>query len=1767
MKKNMLYLFIALAAVLVAAFAARGFKRPVEVTADDDQGHVLTALWKNYYAAEKADLPKKMSEALDAIKKEAKARRYHWDFYDAALKKVNAEVSRNWKVRGEMMSALAKEIEEYDEPIVTYAYKSSHGGGNLSDYVLTNKTRLQAGRNKALYSAGIKGQMNGLLGDFIKDDYEYALWSERVRGGANVKAAGALKEYLGDTYPNAAWLECMKLQNMYWSGRKGEVEAFVAKYKGKAINLFGKSMLFDDKMSQLSREKAGEDAYKALYAEIKAAERERLTYKTGVDGKIAGTIDDFKDLTRSLEEKSISLTVEEKEIIITLRNLDKVEVSMVTDAKDPVTLFKKTVLNPKKSFFVWDTVRVDIPRRDDGEYIIKAKNGKIEAEGNYISKTLSIAVREDAEGRKFYVTDYLTGEPLKAVDLKLSLSGKVVAGASGVAIDGFTPLPANIEKAVKEDANHYLEASWRDPEGFLRKSKELSLWSRADFSPSTPSVSVLGNIFTDKGAYNPGETVKFKAVVYKGNRLTSFETIGAGEEVEARLVNTEGKEVASTKLTTNEFGSVAGEFKIPEGERNGRFTLSIRRGTKDIESRSLVVDEFVLPTFDLSFESVDSLYFVGDEVEVKGKVSSYSGHPLDAAEVSYTVDSWGTRIQEGEVELASDGSFAVKFTSVPDRYWYTVTVKVKDATGETDEYSRNVFVLDRFSVYAAIENTSEGNVTLSGERYSSCELLSGDKARVTFSARNNDGQLVPLTIKYQLIDSKEVVVESGEAKSGETKEIAVPKPGLYTISLVSEVTTPKGKEISAKDKTRFLMVGDSDNVIHADVENFFKLVGPCADGSLKDGEDIQVQVGAGAGPVWMVAEFFGDLGQPLGRRLVHLEGKEGKAGSIETVTFNYKSDYPDAVRVCFFYFRKGAQYTFGKEFRREKHELDLPLAFSSFEDKAYPGKEYSFTLKSAPGTEIVAAVFDKSSERIAPNRWQVVRLVDVGARNIYYDALVGGIDRWGDRRGGLRMSKSRGVYAEEAVAYASVPMVSDAIDIVEEDVAVEDNYMSREDAGNGAKKEAVEESLDDVSVRSDFSTALAFEPFLRTGADGEATLRFTTSDKLSTFIVQVYAHDKKMKNALLRQEMVVSIPLKVSVMEPKYLYKGDKYTLHATVSSLSDKPVSGTVALQTYAGADHEGSKPIATLSKKITVPAGESVPVEFAVDPKGNDLIGLKVVFADDAKTFSDAAFVTVPVYDAEQTLTEAHSAVLLAGMDKEALIARLRSSFTGTSSAGAEYKEIDIRQMLLDAIPTKVEPSGKDILSLTEAYYVRLVAGKLGADIKLEMPDEELVKKIVACQNADGGFGWFEGMKSSPVITAVVLERLAKLRDAGLGEGICDPAKAVTYLDRNQFIHSEWPYWCGWLSTPQYVYVRSMYASVPFDVSRETVSEKSEYSKNFKDFKKYIKDYLIPSAKDGRGLQGQILSKARRIKTLVNMVYGEGGLDLASAWGVKFSAESKMRSSIIADVASLDEYAVEHRDGGWYYPNAVMPWRGLLESELYAHSLLCDLLSDKRIDSGLAQEAKIADGIRIWIMLQKETQKWADDPAYVDAINSVLTGGEDVLSTRVILMTKTYREPFSKIVSAGNGFTIERRFFKEVLGENSSKNLLEIFPGMKLKTGDKVIAEYRIWNQENRSFVKLTAPREAAFRPVNQLSGHVGWWYRPIGSYAVSPQGYRNVKADRTEYFFDVYPEENTTVSEEFYITQEGVFTAPVVTIESLYAPHYRANDKFGGALQVIE
>lgn len=1780
MKTNMLITSALVAILCLVAITTTAFVRKDKGRNHTDEGLVLTDLWKRYTAAQNADRPKEIMAVLDTIISKAKAERLHYDFYTAANQKRVVAINRDWKVRDEYEAWLDKTVNEYAEPIVTFHHNlSKESPASLADFVVVNKARLQAARNDAFYGDGLDDLWTGM----IKDDYEYALWYLAVIKRLE-KAMSLLSEYVGDSYPKAAYLEYRRMADKDYKrndeGRAEKIAAarsFAEKYAGQAMSLYGKAIVLRGQFDSLSRIKDDEASYKSLFNDCKLAEKERLSYSKGIDKEIAGKVEDFKLLMESLDRKEIGIHFENGVAVLTLRNLDKVSVGFVSDVKDAKPLIRKTLNNPKKSFYVQDTLRVELPKCDDGDYIFTARNGKVTSKAEWTKKTLSIALRKDSEKLRFFVADYLTGEPAKKVDLELLRSGKMVAEAKDVTLcdDGFTPLPDAIVDSLKDGATSYLVASYRDLDGFLRRTDEHNIYGNPGYvSDQNVDSGTFCEMFTDKSAYNPGEKVEFKAVLYKGDMSRSLHTFEAGVKVKAELVNAEGKAIGSKDLITNEYGSVAGSFDLPSGERNGDFQIRIT-GEGVNSSKGIVVDEFILPTYDLAFDKIDRIFIAGDTVEVSGKVSSFSGHPLSSASLTYSVGRFGRTFASGKLLLDSDGSFTIRFgTKDNDDYGgiLGVTVKVTDATGETKEFSRLVSVHNYLNIQAEVTNAAKGKVNLSdGDRRGAPFMVSGVKAVVAFGVRNLMGDDVnsPIRMKYSLSDVSGNRLASGETFSGKTEDFALPAAGMYILEVGAEIAREDGRKVTAQKKLMILRVDDSATVLDAKVKNIFKLVGDCADGVLSTGEDIKVQFGVGEGPVWAVVELFGDKRQLLEHKIVRLDGKVGEPGSLTGITYKYKDEYPDAVRLTVFYFRDGARSFFDQEFKRERKTLELPLTFTSFTDKALPGTEYSLTLKSVPGVEAVATVFDKSSEVISANDWGEVRLIRAGAEDVYFSNTTGGV------RGRMtyedemfvgsapRNVRVRGLGRSNAAARVA-PMADCADGVALEEEAIPFMMMTK------AQASAYEEGPG-LDVRRNFSSTLAFEPFLRSDADGNILMKFRTSDKLSTFAVQVWAHTREMLNACVRKEMVVTVPVKVSVAEPKYLYKGDRFVLHATVSNGSDKEVTGVAALQAYSSKDYEGAKPFASLSKKVTVPAGASVEVAFDVNPKEYDELGLKVLFADNAKTFSDGLFVSLPVHEAKQTLIESHSAVLPAGADKAALIKRLESEFTGTTAKGAEVKEIDIRQMVLDAVPSKVEPKGKDVLSLTEALYVRKLAASLGAAVEAEMSDEALAGKINDCLNADGGFGWFEGMRSSAVVTAVVLERLAKMRDAGLDFGGLDLSGSVKWLDRNQFLRgSAIPRWCGWLSMEQYAYVRSLYSSVPFDVSPQTKNDKSEYARNFKEFKKSVKDYLVPSEKDGRGLNGQILAKARRIKTLANLVNNEGGLALASAWGLRLSAESKMNQSLAADVRSLLEYAVQHPDGGWYYPNAVMPFRGLLESEAYAHSMLCDLLSSEYVGSAEVTARQIADGIRLWLMLQKETQKWDEDPAFVDALNSVLTGPADILATKVVSLTKTYSTPFSRVKAAGNGFTIERHFYKEVTGENGKKNRLEIFPGMKLSVGDKVTAEYQIWNQENRSFVKLTAPREAAFRPSDQLSGAYGWWLRPLsvnGIWSVTPQGYRDVKTDRTEYWFDVYPEEKTTVTEDFYITQEGIFTAPVVTIESLYAPHYRANDEYPGELKTVK
>ena len=1728
----------------------------------DKDGHVLTSLWKQYSDAQKADRPQKEAEILAQIKREATRRKLSVDFYDAGKAYIRTVTRRDWKQGDPARKEFAEEVKAYGEPIVTYLWMADFGGastGERMDFVLRNRTRFN-GENRPFYSR--LRVLNGCVEDFVRSDWEFVLWDmlpERYFSASHPEKDeiySALSEEVSGRYPNEGLLAFYIARRLSDDDRPKAMEELAKKYEGTAVALLAREDLLSREFREMNKdaEKAGEAAWKSLHARCLDFEKDRSALR-GDEKKIGAICTDVQDLIARLTNKSVAIKMSGKEISVILRNLASAEVTLRDDDASEV-LRKWTATDPKPRFYLPDTVRLAIDGLPDGSYAAEAVAGKLTTDTRYQQYTLSAAVREDALGT-IYVTDYETGEPLREAEIVLR-KGNNPPVIQKLALDGFTPLPEDMVKLLRSGGSSNYSIYARIGEGSeLRRSPDVNLWGGLDiWREDKLSSGTYCNVYRDRGAYNPGDTVSFKLIAYRGNLVDEIAAL-EGEKLDVTLIDSEGNEIKKLQLTTNAFGSASGSFELPEGLRNGMFALQVRNGSRQLAYSSFRVDEFVLPTFTMNFEKDDTFYQVGDTVAVRGRLTAYSGHSLSGATVVARVRHYREVVFESRVEPETDGRFAVRFPAESSGS-YSVSITVTDATGETQEFSTYTYVTDRINVVASPKNAADGSFSMPKTEESKGYqpyhrrdiILTEDILRMELAVHDSDGKNIPVPMTYSLTGPDGSIARSGRSEKAETVEmdLAGLPSGLYTFHAEATLVSKKDRDIHDEANFYVLLLRPGDKRLDANVVEVH-ISGPT---EVPAGGEIRMRAATADGPQWMVATLFGKLGTILETRQIRLDGKAGEDGSLADIVLPYKNSYPDAVRLHLFYFKHGEATTFEREYTRERDNLDIPLEITRFTDETRPGTQYSFRLKTSPEAEVLVAAWDKSLDAIQRLSWETVRLSRFSLPYISTQSRPGFVSggyysEYGDDDL-LRAQRTAGAVLSKGAA------VDMALPELRMEMEMDDRAVAYNSAMAEVEEEAAEAGADidaqaaGVALRSDFRTALTFQPHLRPAADGGLDVSFTTSGKLSTYYVAVFAHDPKMHNGTVRKELTVSIPVKLSVVEPQTLRAGDIYELAASVSSNAQEEVAGTICLYTYPSADYEHTEPLSVQRTTVRVPAGGTQAARFSVRVPAVETLGFKVVFvADD---FSDGLFLPVSVLPDVQTITEAHSAVLRAGMDREALLRELRSRFVNVPASEAVLEDISILDMVKAAVPGKVVPDGSDVLSLSEAYYVALLASRLGTGTGVA-DTEDLLERILACRNSDGGFAWFEGMDSSAIITAVVLERFAKLHARGFE--VPNLESSVLFLDRNQFTE-ELPTWRGWISDAQYMYVRALYPEVKFSFTPKTATGKRRWN----EFKKAAKAYLVPSRKDGRGLEGQILAKARRLRTLQQLSASAEGLALAKAWGAGMGAARRITRSLDADIVSLLEYAVEHRDGGWYYPNAVMPWKGLLESEAYAHATLCDLLSS------LEEGKTVADGIRLWLMLQKETQHWDTDPAFVDALTSILDGSDEVLSPRVLALRATYTKPYAEILEAGNGMKIRRTFWREVTVEQrwgdrtTDRNpqvgeLQPIAPGTPVSVGDKIVAHYEIWSQENRSFVRLEAYREAALRPVDQLSG----------IFRFRPYGYRNVKPERTEYYLDVCPEENSVITETFFVTQAGTFTAPATTIESLYATHYRANDGFNGAL----
>lgn len=1571
----------------------------------DDDGHVLVKLWQEYTKAENADKPATAASALQKIKAEAKRQHLTWDYYDAAEKYVNVGTRGNWKLRDSLHKAFRAEIEAFGEPVAVFYMRRGESSEELQKYLETNKKSLKAASHEEFWIRDWRlgrYKFSPALRAQFKSDWDYCLWSLFPE---------KLMEQEYKSYPMNAFVEYQLACSGKNSSEQKPLKAFAEKWNGKAAALMAEEDLLQRRFNSLQEKGRSED-FKTLRADCQALRAKAKAFK-GDEKKIADCCVEADYLISEMDAASVSMDIKRSKLSLSLRNLEYVSVRIYKGdvqfdekaEKKAEKVWEYLQLNPICSYYIPDDLLLDLPKLPDGTYTVKCVNDDTSESCLWEKYTISTASRWNGDGLGIWAADYISGEPIGKVDVDVLRDGKVYRSFNGLTLSGITTLP-------KEASNLFNDSDYKHRWSLQVRSGERASREVYPVSYRTPDISdrpdeMHCTILTDRSAFQPEETVHFKAIVWQGRYSVKA---SSGLKIKAILKDVQGRTIEELALTTSANGSVAGEFLLPRRERLGNYCLEIRSSDKFLASKYILVDDFVLPTFDLVFDRTPELRFPLANVEIKGTVKAYSGHSLAGADISWKVEHNGEDWASGKLEPTKD-RFALSFPtdSTDAGSWgssYALTIKVIDATGETMEFQKWIHV------------------------------------------------------------------------AGRQEPVRPPKEFFFE-----------------------------------DLEDAF--------GS---------RIVAGSARTWAVAELYGTGNVLLDRRLLQFEPASPSSGSPAgvapaetTLRYDWPDSWPEGLSLLILYFQDGKAHQHTLTRSRENHTLDLPLSFERFLDTTSPGAQYTFNIKTLAGAEVAVAVFDKSTERFMGNAWNSFGGQNRPRPSVYFNAICG------QDSGSSRYMPfySLGSNVRLMTKSASVNMM--AMDAAAPEAAEVEEAVS--DVAAGAT--TAEEIASDIVIREDFATTLAWEPFLRSDKAGNVSFSFTNSDKLSTYYVQVFAHDASMRNATLRREMVVTIPVKISLVEPQFLYEGDVWKVRIGLSSSLAGDVDGTLKIGVLDRADRHGAAVLSSSVQQLTVPGGAStnLDLEFAV-PVGIKDLGLLVSFTPRRiATAADGVFVSVPVRPAVQTLTEAHSAVLLPGADRAALEAQLRGLFENVDGSLPALETRDIRQMLLDAIPQELEAPCDNAISLARALYANslLVAVRslpfaplpprteptqntsANGSGEASFDRDATIAKLLACRDDDGGFAWFAGMPSSPIVTAVVL-RLVH------GLGVIDEAAAVQYLDK-EFFRSKKRSWWRCLSMEQYLHTRSFFPEVGF-------KEKTDA-----DFRKAARAYLIP--KKTRGLNGYIAAKARRVQTLDNFLSLEGGVQLAGKLGIKLGTEKKLRKSLAADVASLVEYAQPHRHGGVYYPNAVMPWRGLLETELDAHCALMAIM-DK------FGHPEISNGIRLWIMLQKETQDWKSGSGYLEALAAVLNGPSEVLETKVLALRADYTVPFENVKAAGNEMSVAISAPEPVEGPAC------------LSVGDRVKVRATLTSVENRSFVKVTIPFGAGLVPVNQISGY-RWGY------------YRNMLSDRIELWYEVFPEEKTEIVEEFYATRAGSFQAPVATIVCEYAPHYRANDAWGGRLEI--
>jgi len=776
-----------------------------------------------------------------------------------------------------------------------------------------------------------------------------------------------------------------------------------------------------------------------------------------------------------------------------------------------------------------------------------------------------------------------------------------------------------------------------------------------------------------------------------------------------------------------------------------------------------------------------------------------------------------------------------------------------------------------------------------------------------------------------------------------------------------------------------------------------------------------------------------------------------------------------------------------------------------------------------------------------------------------------------------------------------------------------EEVRTQDDSGGGTPI-----STENVQIRTNFAETAFFYPQLKTNEKGEVALSFTVPESLTRWRFMGLAHTTDLYTGQIEKEVVTQKSFMVMPNLPRFLRHGDNCTLTAKIVNLSDKTQSGKASLELI---DPVTEKVIFSKNVDFIVESGKTTIVSWVLTvPKNQDIITCRII--GKTATHSDGEQKMLPVLSDKMVVTECMPMNVRSNQTRTFTFDKFKNNTSNTLQSKLLKLEFTSNPAwyAVQALPTVAVPEHQDAFSLMGAYYASTVAShiarsqpriatmievwkKQGAtketllsnleknqelknillqetpwvlDAKDETEQKQrlsllfdlntqkengaaMMNKLRELQLPDGSFAWFPRMSGSRYITLHVLNQMARLTKLGAVEYDAETKmmqmRSLNYLDR-------------------------------------------EIQKDYEELKKHSKDYKNTKINSMQLFYHSVRSHYRDIPIsggtleankfyygLIKTQWTEFGLyeKAMAALALQNNGDAQIAKQV---VNSLREHSTTTDEMGmfWDKNRSGYFWN---QSAIATHVAILDAFA--KIDSKTSE----LNEMRIWLLKQKQTQRWESAPATVDAIYALLLrgdnwlapdnsvkiqmGGKEIVqqnreagtgyftqtftgsdikpSLSEVRVTKQgddigwgalywqYQEDLDKIEKAKTALHIEKQVMLEQITDKG-RSLLPVTEKTTLKVGDKVIVRLVIRTDRNLEFVVLKDQRAACLEPTVQLSGYQ---YRDGLGYYQSP------KDASMLYFFDRLPQGTYVMEYPLWVTNAGEYTNGITTLQCLYAPEF--------------